>query len=388
VKNILKKGNNMKAIVLGCGLVGNLIAKDLTKDKDFRVTAVDIDEGRLNKLTKEMGIEGVKADLSDSKVIKKIVAEQDIIIGAVPGFLGFNMLRSIIEAGKDVVDISFMAEDPLSLNELAKRKGVTAVVDMGVAPGMSHMIVGYVDSLLDETESVTILVGGLPVIREWPYEYKIAWSPKDVIEEYIRPARIIECGKIVEKPALSDLELVDLPQIGTLEAFNTDGLRSLLYTIKVPCMKEKTLRYPGYAEKMRMLRETGFFSEKTVEVGGMKIKPIDFTAKLLFPKWELKENEEELTVMRVIVQGKKEKKKFRYIYDLLDYYDKTAKATSMSRTTGFPCAIVARLIAQGGYSRRGVCPPEYIGKEHKVYQKVMKELEKRNVFYKVNIIEV
>jgi len=378
----------MKAIVLGCGLVGNLIAKDLTKDKNFRVTAADIDEEKLNKLTKEMGIEGVKADLSDSKVIKKIVAEQDIVIGAVPGFLGYNMLRSVIEAGKNVVDISFMAEDPLSLDELAKKKGVTAVVDMGVAPGMSHMIIGYVDSLLDETESATILVGGLPVIREWPYEYKIAWSPKDVIEEYIRPARLIEGGKIVEKPALSDLELVNLPQIGTLEAFNTDGLRSLLYTIKVPCMKEKTLRYPGYAEKMRMLRETGFFSEKPVEVGGAKIKPIDLTAKLLFPKWELKEDEEELTVMRVIVQGEKEGKKLRYTYDLLDYYDKTAKATSMSRTTGFPCAIVARLIAQGGYSRRGVCPPEYIGKEHKVYQKVMKELEKRNVFYKVNIIEV
>lgn len=378
----------MKAIVLGCGLVGGLIAKDLAKDKDFQVNVADIDEKKLEKLAKEAGIQGVKADLSNSKAIKKIVAKQDIVIGAVPGFLGFNMLRSVIEAGKNIVDISFMAEDALSLDELAKKKGVTAVVDMGVAPGMSHMIVGYVNSLLDETESATILVGGLPVIREWPYEYKIAWSPKDVIEEYIRPARLIEGEKIVERPALSDLELVNLPKIGTLEAFNTDGLRSLLYTMKVPCMKEKTLRYPGYAEKMRTLREAGFFSDKTIEVGGMKIRPIDFTAKLLFSKWELKEYEEELTVMRVIVHGKKEGKRLCYTYDLLDYYDKAAKATSMSRTTGFPCAIMARLIAQGEYQHLGVCPPEYIGKEHKVYQKVMKELEKRNVSYKENIIEV
>ncbi|MHC2994586.1 MAG: saccharopine dehydrogenase family protein [Candidatus Atribacteria bacterium] len=378
----------MKAIILGCGLVGGVIAKDLAKDKDFQVTVADIDEKKLNKLAKEAGIEGIKADLSDSKVIKEIVAEQDIVIGAVPGFLGFNMLRSVIEAGKNVVDISFMAEDPLSLDELAKRNGVTAVVDMGVAPGMSHMIVGYVDSLLDKTESVTILVGGLPVIREWPYEYKIAWSPKDVIEEYIRPARLIEYGKIVEKPALSDLELVNLPQIGTLEAFNTDGLRSLLYTVKVPFMKEKTLRYPGYAEKMRMFRETGFFSDIPIEVGGLKVKPIDFTAELLFPKWKLKEGEEELTVMRVIVQGKKGGKKLCYSYDLLDYYDKTTKATSMSRTTGFPCAIMARLVAQGEYLHQGVSPPEYIGRKHKIYQKVMKELEKRNIFYKEKVIEV
>ncbi|TET09279.1 MAG: saccharopine dehydrogenase [Candidatus Atribacteria bacterium] len=378
----------MKAIVLGCGLVGGLIAKDLAKDKDFQITVADIDEKKLDKLTKETEISGMKTDLSDSSDIKKIVAEQDIVIGAVPGFLGFNMLRSVIEAGKNIVDISFMAEDTLSLDELAKKKGVTAVVDMGVAPGMSHMIVGFVDSLLDETESATILVGGLPVIREWPYEYKIAWSPKDVIEEYIRPARLIEGGKIVEKSALSDLELVNLPKIGTLEAFNTDGLRSLLYTLNIPFMKEKTLRYPGYAEKMRMLRETGFFSDTAIEVSGVKVKPIDLTSKLLFPKWELEEGEEELTVMRVIVQGEKEGKRLCYTYDLLDFYDKKEKATSMSRATGFPCAIMARLVAQGEFQYPGVCPPEYIGREHKVYQKVMEELEKRNVFYKENIVEI
>ncbi len=378
----------MKAMVLGCGLVGKLIAKDLERDSYFQVSVADIDQEKINKITQDSNIEGVKADLSNSDEIKRIVANQDIIIGAVPGFLGFNMLRSVIEAGKNITDISFMAEDTLSLDQLAKENGVTAVVDMGVAPGMSHLLVGYVDSLLEETESAIILVGGLPVIREWPYEYKIAWSPKDVIEEYVRPARLMEGGKITEKAALSDLELVDLPKIGTLEAFNTDGLRSLLYTLDIPEMKEKTLRYPGYAEKIRMLRETGFFDENPIDIEGIKIKPLELTSKLLFPKWQLKEGEDELTVMRVMVQGKKEGKRLRYIYDLLDYYDKEEKATSMSRATGFPCAIVARLIAEGDYTRKGVSPPEYLGKQHEVYNKILKELAKRNIVYRKNIIEI
>ena len=378
----------MKAMVLGCGLVGKLIAKDLGKDSYFQVSVADIDQNKINKITKDSNIEGIKADLSNSDEIKRIVAHQDIIIGAVPGFLGFNVLCSVIEVGKNITDISFMAEDTLSLDKLAKENGVTAVVDMGVAPGMSHLLVGYVDSLFDETESAIILVGGLPVIREWPYEYKIAWSPKDVIEEYIRPARLMERGKITEKTALSEIELVDLPRIGTLEAFNTDGLRSLLYTLDIPEMKEKTLRYPGYAEKMRMLRETGFFDENPIDIKGVKIKPLDLTSELLFPKWKLKEDEDELTVMRVMIQGKKGGKRLRYTYDLLDYYDKEEQATSMSRATGFPCAIVAHLIAEGEYTHKGVSPPEYLGKEHEVYKKILKELAKRNIIYRKNIIEI
>lgn len=378
----------MKAIVLGCGLVGRLIARDLSRDKGFQVTVADIDENKLNQISRELDLKVIKVDLSIPKDIQKIVADQDIVIGAVPGFLGFKVLTSIIEAGKNIVDISFMAEDALQLDSLAKEKGVTAVVDMGVAPGMSHMIIGYVDSMLQETESATILVGGLPVTREWPYEYKISWSPLDILEEYIRLARVVECGKIVEKPALSDLELVNLPPIGTLEAFNTDGLRTLLHTLKIPTLKEKTLRYPGYAEKMRMLRESGFFNDQPIEVGKVKVKPIELTSKLLFSQWKLQEGEEEFTIMRIIVKGRKGSKRLIYTYDLLDYYDKKEKATSMSRTTGFPCAIMARLVAQGEYSTRGICPPEYIGREHKIFSKVLKELEKRNITFKEKIVEV
>jgi len=378
----------MKALVLGCGLVGRVIARDLSQDKDFQVTSADIDEKKLNQIAKESGLKVRQIDLSVPENIQKIVANQDIIIGAVPGFLGFKVLTSVIEAGKNIVDISFMAEDSLQLDSLAKEKEVTAVVDMGVAPGMSHMIIGYVDSLLDKTESATILVGGLPITREWPYEYKVSWSPLDVLEEYIRPARVVECGEIVEKPALSDPELVNLPPIGTLEAFNTDGLRSLLHTLKIPNLKEKTLRYPGYAEKIRMLRESGFFNDQPVEVGKAKIKPIELTSKLLFSQWELKEDEEEFTVMRIIVKGRKGEKRLIYTYDLLDYYDREEKTTSMSRATGFPCAIMARLVAQGKYSTRGICPPEYIGREHKIFSQVRKELEKRRIIFKENIIEV
>lgn len=372
----------MKIIVLGGGLVGGVIARDIAKD--FDVTVADANPKRVEALKKE-GLGGIVTDLSKPENIKEVVKDYDIVIGALPGFLGYTMLKSVVEAGKNIVDISFTPENVLQLDSLAKRERVTAVVDMGVAPGISNLIVGYVDSILDKTENVLIMVGGLPVKREWPYEYKLVFSPYDTLDEYLRPARLVECGKPVVKPALSDVELVNLPEVGTLEAFNTDGLRSLLYTIKAYNMKEKTLRYPGHAEKMRMLRESGFLRKDFVEVNGVKIRPIDLTAKLLFPLLELKEGEMEFTVMRVIIEGEKDGKKMRYTYDLLDYYDREKKETSMARTTGYPCAIVARIVAKGDYQNPGVNPPEYLGKNHKIFHEILEELRKRNVVIKENV---
>ncbi|MHA1954260.1 MAG: saccharopine dehydrogenase family protein, partial [Candidatus Heimdallarchaeaceae archaeon] len=334
----------MKIVVLGAGLVGNVIARDLAEDKSVKVSIVDFNQEILDKLTHDFDLQGICADLSNPNIIKDIVKDFDLVIGALPGFMGYQALKAVIEARKNIVDISFFEEDPFSLDELAKEKGVIAVVDCGVAPGSSNIILGYVDSILDKTESFLCYVGGLPVERDWPFEYKAPFSPTDVIEEYLRLARYIENSEIVVKPALSEPELLDFPEVGTLEAFNTDGLRSLIQTMDIPFMKEKTLRYPGHIEKMKMLRETGFFNKEEIDVNGIKIKPIELTSKLLFEQWKLEEGEEDLTVMKIIIEGIKEGKKLRYTFEMLDKYDKEKRVISMARTTGYTCSAVARIL--------------------------------------------
>jgi saccharopine dehydrogenase-like NADP-dependent oxidoreductase len=311
----------------------------------------------------------------------------DIAVNAVPGFMGFQTLKSIIETGKDVIDIAFFPEDPFELDEPAKEKGVTAIVDCGVAPGMSNVLIGHVDSLLDKTEQILIYVGGLPEIREWPYEYKAPFSPIDVIEEYIRPARFVENGRLVVRPALSEPELIDFPDVGTLEAFNTDGLRSLAKTMDISNMKEKTLRYPGHIEKMRLLRETGFFSRDEVDVNGSRIRPIDLTSRILFPKWEYSRGEADITVMQVTVEGAISGQRLRYRYDLFDRYDDVTETSSMARTTGYTATMAVRLLANGMYSRKGLSVPEYIGRHPECVEFLLKGLKDRGVVYKETIDE-
>ncbi|MFH1336295.1 MAG: saccharopine dehydrogenase C-terminal domain-containing protein, partial [Candidatus Zixiibacteriota bacterium] len=278
--------------------------------------------------------------------------------------------------------------DALELDRLAKEKQVTAVVDCGVAPGCSNLILGYMSSVLDQAESFACYVGGLPRVRTWPYEYKAPFSPSDVLEEYTRTSRLVEKGEVVTKPALSEVELLDFPEVGTLEAFNTDGLRSLLFTMKVPCMKEKTMRYPGHAEKMRMLRETGFFNQEPIQVSGVKVRPLDLTSKLLFSKWKLTEGEEDFTVMRIMVEGKKEGKRKRYQFDLFDRYDQKTKTTSMARTTGYTCTAVARLLARKKICHIGICPPEFLGQNHKYYGLIMEGLKEKDIHFKEKVEEL
>jgi saccharopine dehydrogenase-like NADP-dependent oxidoreductase len=368
-----------KVIVLGVGLVGKAMARDLARD--YQVTVADINGEALEQLRHENpAIQTREEDLSQASKIQKLIVGQDLVIGALPGFMAFSMLKTVIESKKNIVDISFFAEDALELDAVAQKNQVTAVVDCGVAPGMDNIILGYHYQTM-QVESFECLVGGLPVVRHWPYAYKAPFSPIDVIAEYTRPARLVENGHIVVRPALSDAEYIDFDEVGTLEAFNTDGLRSLIKTMKIPNMKEKTLRYPGHIEYIKVLRETGFFDEKPVQVRGASVRPIDVTAKLLFPKWQLGKDEEEFTIMRVSVQGKEQGNNKRYVYHLLDRYDKKTHTSSMARTTGYTATAVSHLVLEGHFTRAGVCPPEYVGADTAAFRQVLAYLKERNVNY-------
>lgn len=367
---------NKKVVVLGAGMVGNTIAIDLSKQYD--VTVVDVEDMVLSKLKRGFGIECIQADLTERKTLERIIADFDLVIGAMPGSLGYNIIKRVIEAGKNMVDISFFPEESKELHQLAKNKNVTVVIDCGIAPGVSNMILGYHHKNM-QVDKYECVVGGLPIEREWPWEYKAVFSPADVIEEYVRPARLVENGKQVTKQAFSDPELITFKGIGTLESWNSDGLRTLLHTMKVPNMVEKTLRYPGTIQYLKVLRESGFFSQKEIEVNGQMVKPLDVTSKLLMPKWELKKGDEDFTVMRAKVMGFSQNEPIGYEYNIFDTYDEKTGLHSMSRTTGYTCTAVAGILLEGEFNKHGVIPPELIAEEKGLFTRIMSYLEDRGV---------
>ncbi len=368
-----------KIILLGAGMVGKAMAIDLSAKYD--VTSVDINKDSLSYLSKNYPIKTKLADLKNENEVAALIQDFDLVISAVPGFLGLQTIKTVINNKKDLVDISFLPEDVLFLDQMAKEKNVTVIMDCGVAPGMPNIIAGYHNETM-QIDNFEYMVGGLPIVRTFPFEYKAPFSPCDVVEEYTRPARYVENGKMIVKPAMSDTELIEFESIGTLEAFNSDGLRSLIYTLSnIPNMKEKTLRYPGHITMIKALKAAGFLDQNPMKIKGTDISPFDFTTEVLFKAWKLDPSEKEFTVMRIILEGTENGTKKKIVYDLYDEYDTEKKLSSMARTTGFTATAAADMILNRVFVNKGVFPPEFIGKHSECFNYIMNYLSERNVKY-------
>jgi len=368
-------------IVLGAGMVGSAMAIDLAKKHRVKVT--DLNQEVLGNVQQRCSdLTTQQLDVTNKKELQRIIKQHDLVINAVPGFLGYETLKAIIEAGMNVIDIAFFPENSLELDALAKENNVTAIVDCGVAPGMDNVILGYYNETMKLTD-FECLVGGLPKIKKWPFCYKAPFSPIDVIEEYTRPARYVEHGEVVVREPLTDCEYVEFDKVGTLESFNSDGLRSIIYTMPhISNMKEKTLRYPGHVEYVKVLKESGFFSEEKVKVNGNMISPLDFTSQILFNEWKLGDNEEEITVLRITLKGENVRGETEeLIYDMHDEYSCETETSSMARTTGYTATAAANLFLEGLFTEKGVFPPELVGKHKVCFDYFFNYLEERNIHY-------
>jgi saccharopine dehydrogenase-like NADP-dependent oxidoreductase len=373
----------MKVIVVGCGNIGSAAAEDLSKTtSSLQVVVADNDEKRAKEAAERIGrnnVSPMRLDASNRHQLVQALGDFDLVMGFLPAKLGYGLAEACIDAKKDLVDVSFIAENPLTLNDKALRAGVTIVPDCGLAPGISNVLTGHAVAELDTVKSVHIMVGGLPEKPIPPLGYVITWSPESLIDEYTRKARIVQKGKIVEADVLSRLEEINFPGVGKLEAFLTDGLRNLIDTIgSVEEMWEKTLRYPGHAERVKLLKDLGFFEEKQIDVEGLALSPRKLTAKLLAQKLSRPEIKD-IVALKVEVSGIKNDRPTRYVYYLLDGYDEKLKITSMARTTAYPASIIAQLMLKDAITEKGVVPPERIGMNDKLFRVFLDGLKKRKI---------
>jgi len=373
----------MNIVVLGSGNIGSVVTQDLAESlPSAQITIADYRAKRGEKAASGIRRGNVSWVLTDASNHQKLVAtlkKFDLAVGTLPGHLGFQACKAAIAARVDMVDVSYMPEDVMTLHRPALKADVCLIPDCGMSPGLGNILIGHAGSRLDKVDSVHILNGGLPGKPVPPLGYVVTWSASDLIDMYSRRVTIVKEGKMTRVKALSGLEQITFPEIGRLEAFYTDGLRTLLRTVKgVREMWEKTLRYPGHVERIRLLQALGYFDQEPVQVSGGSVSPKELTARL-FEKKLRKPEIPDIVAILIRVSGKENGQRMTYSYRILDCYDGKRKVTAMARTTAYTASVVTKLLAQGMIAEKGVVPPENIGMNEKLYSGFVKEMGKRGV---------
>jgi len=374
----------LQVLVVGSGKVGSEIARDLARSSE--VDSVIVADALPKNLKNVRGYEKIRTrrlDISQRKPLLETMRRVDLVCGALPGRLGFQLMTHAVEAHRDLVDISYTPENPFKLHSKARDQENIVVPQCGVAPGFTNMCVGDASRRLGTITKVRVFVGGLPQRPTPPLNYRIVFSLEDVINEYSRPARVIEDGKEKMVDALSGRGFFNFPGVGRLEYFITDGLGSLPRSFpKVREMFEYTLRYPGHAEMMNTVRILGFFDKQEVQVSGSSIVPRRLSIALLRGAMSLG-RPEDLLALKVEVEGKPGRKSL-LSYRVLDYYDPRSKVSAMARTTAYPCTSAALLVGRKKLKSVGVVTPEKIAKDPEHFGFVLLRLKARGIRVKMS----
>lgn len=378
-------GVKVRVSLLGCGSVGYAIAYAFAEDKvqnvEFNIYDASIENLKHCTSLPLNAVYAEKVNLAAEDVLRKIMRNSDLVIEALPGSLGFKVMKIASESCVNTVSVSYTPENPLILNEKFRRCRSILIPDAGFAPGISNILVGHALTLLNALDDVRIYVGGLPEKPIGPLKYVITWSVEDLIDEYLRKARIIKEYNIIHLDPLESIETIEIPGFGTFEAFYTDGLRTLLYSMagKIRNAFEKTLRYPGHIEGMKLLRDLGLMDEEPLDIDGVRVIPRKFLSRILKKKLSIP-NVKDIAILFLIIVGSKDDEKIKLQYLVWSKFDTVRGLSAMSKITGFTTYSIARLIIDYPQEfNHGVIPPEYLGTNETVFKYIINKLSEKGI---------
>ena len=358
--------------------MGSVIGWDLARSEQVdEVVVADIDGERLDQVKRRSPGRKLSVELLDIKDEPKVVSflrRFDVATSALPHGIVHHSDMAAVKAGARMVNIAF-EDEQMRLDGAARKSGALLIPGCGVAPGLGGILLAHGLEELGGGDEGHILVGGLPQRPVPPFDFRLVFSIVGLLREYFEDARVVRGGKLIKVRPFSAVETYEFANpIGSLEGFPTDGLATLVYTMKeMKTLDEITLRWPGHAEKMNLLMESGYFSREKVKAGGAEVTPLEVSWAVLGKK--LAEGDpRDMTVMRVVAWGRKGE----VVYEMVDRYDERRRVSSMGKTTGYTGSIIAQMVGTGTIGGRGVIPPEkaVAGKNVNV---LVSELGKRGV---------
>ncbi len=356
----------MRAVIIGAGRMAEAVLYDFVTRRTFdAITVADADLARARRLCDKRSGRLARAaavDAADEAAARKLIAGHDVCVAATPYRYNHTLARAAVAARSHFVDMggnTDIVRAELALHEEGRAAGVTVIPDMGLAPGMTNVLAASLIATFDDVYELRLRVGGLPREPKPPLSYALVFSVQGLINEYAEPCLVLKDGAIATVPPLTGVEEFDFPPVGRVEAFHTSGGASTLpYTFRgrVRELDYKTIRYPGHSAAVKPLFDLGLASDEEISPGGVRVEPRDVLAERLSAA--LPEGKDDVVLVRCWATGTALGKDKAVTLELADYADAASGLTAMQRTTGFPVAVAAAMLAQGAIKKAGAFPPE------------------------------
>ena len=382
----------MKVLVLGVGKMGYGLIKDLDAQPHVdEIVAADMNTEQAKAFAERVGGEKttvVKLDATDKKETVKLMKKGfDVIASALPRPFCDAAVDAAIEAGVGYADVAAGFSTIFSLDDKAKKAGVSVVPHIGLDIGIDRVLCGVGARKLDHTERLRVWCGGFPQKGTPgyynPLSYKIAWYWPYAVDSNLRTSTVLIDGETRTIQNLSDPEEIDFPEpIGRCEAYTTGGLKDVASHLGLEGVRTavaKTVRWPGHTEIWTKLKELHLLDEEEINVRGQMVKPYDVFMALGHKHLQYLPDEGDAICQRVEVSGTLDGEPTSCIYDFIDLHDFENDISAMARTTAFPCSVVAQMIGRGEFDKTGVVHPSWIGYDEKLSDRFFDELAARNI---------
>jgi len=347
-------------IILGAGRQGIAAAYDLALfGEASHITLADVDGAlaraaadRVNQLVHGGAAQALALDVRNEEAVRDAFKAYDVVLSAVPYFYNLALTRIAIESGASFCDLGGNTEivrRQHALDREASRAGVSVVPDCGMGPGMGNTLAVYAMGLVGEAEHVYMYDGGLPQRPRAPWNYALTFNIEGLTNEYSGGMTILRNGELFHAPCFTELEMIEIPPIGKLEAFLiAGGVSTAPWTFhgKLQTYQLKVLRYPGTFAQLKSFSDLGLFDLKPVQVGGNDVTPRRVFHALFEPQVR-QENVEDVCIVRVKAVGKIHNQRSEAVVEVIDYHDPATGFTAMQRLTGWHMSIVAAMMARG-----------------------------------------
>ena len=366
----------MDVVHLGCGVCGLVCAEHLAgSPKASHLTLADRKTEGARALAARHPADRVsvqEVNGTDPADLTSLLRGADVVVAAMPWRLNRIVLETAARLGVDYVDFGMpfdgTGREFDAADRLCRDAGVSALVGMGMEPGISDVFAMHAAAGFDRVDEVHVYDGDTASVEG--VDLFSTWSPVDLLDEMSVPAAVYEDGSIRFLPPLSASQTYAFPEpVGPLTVYKTNHDETYFLPMALPTVRRASFNIfidPAWVEAAATLRRLGLLRKEPLDVRGVLVRPLDMIAAALPIPSNLADRIRGTAAFAVEVAGQKDGRPARTrVWTSMGYPDayRLHATNATAYLVGTGGAVATEMLLDGEVTDTGLVIPERLAPE-------------------------